>query len=57
LDLRLRMLVSLPPEKPFAYGSPNAVQVPDIIGSKCCNNDLIQVIITHTSMTIKMLPK
>jgi len=57
VDLRLRMLVALPPEKPFAYGSPNAVQVPDIIGSKCYSNNLIQVIITHTSMTIKMLPK
>jgi len=51
------VLVSLPLEKPFAYGSPNAVQVPDIIGSKCYSNNLIQVIITHTSMTIKMLPK
>jgi hypothetical protein len=28
------MLV-LPLEKPFAYGSPSAVQVPEVIGSKC----------------------
>lgn len=40
LPLNLRLRVLPVPEKPFASGSPNAVQVPETNGSKCYNNEL-----------------